>query len=151
MEMKVKGRSKCRSSECMADIKAVPPSLRSRKKFPSTFGVSPPNIRNTFRRHPAGKTQVLSYRNECRKTLTCAVKMTDRAATDAKPKCTPAELMLKVILTGTLSHYETRGMIDETRLEHMLAAGKSILYKTHQESDVRYVNGYSTCLPSFVA
>ncbi|KAK1146312.1 hypothetical protein N8T08_003099 [Aspergillus melleus] len=122
---------------------AVPPSLRSRKKFPSIFGVSPPNIRNTFRRHPAGKTQVLSYRNECRKTLTCAVKMTDRAATDAKPKCTPAELMLKVILTGTLSHYETRGMIDETRLEHMLAAGKSILYKTHQESDVRHNLGLS--------
>ena len=46
--------------------------------------------------------------------------------------------MLKVILTGTLSHYETRGMIDDKRLEHMLSAGKQILYKTHQESDVRY-------------
>jgi palmitoyltransferase len=47
--------------------------------------------------------------------------------------------MLKVVLAGTLSHYETRGMIDEKRLEHMLAAGKQILYKTHQESEVRYV------------
>lgn len=47
--------------------------------------------------------------------------------------------MLKVILAGTLSHYETRGMIDEKRLEHMLSAGKQILYKTHQESEVRYV------------
>ena len=46
--------------------------------------------------------------------------------------------MLKVVLTGTLSHYETRGMIDDKRLEHMLSAGKQILYKTHQESDVRY-------------
>jgi palmitoyltransferase len=45
--------------------------------------------------------------------------------------------MLKVILAGTLSHYEVRGMIDDKRLEHMLAAGKQILYKTHQESDVR--------------
>lgn len=56
---------------------------------------------------------------------------------DPKPLCTPAELMLKVILAGTLSHYEVRGMIDDKRLEHMLAAGKQILYKTHQESDVR--------------
>lgn len=48
--------------------------------------------------------------------------------------------MLKVILAGTLSHYETRGMIDDTRLEHMLAAGKQILYRTHQESEVRCVD-----------
>lgn len=64
--------------------------------------------------------------------------MAERPGADTKPKCTPAELMLKVILTGTLSHYETRGMIDDKRLEHMLSAGKQILYKTHQESDVRY-------------
>lgn len=56
-----------------------------------------------------------------------------------KPKCTPAELLLKVVLTGTLSHYETRGMIDDKRLEHMLLAGKQILYKSHQEADVRCV------------
>ncbi|PYH45094.1 uncharacterized protein BP01DRAFT_296992 [Aspergillus saccharolyticus JOP 1030-1] len=72
-------------------------------------------------------------------------KMADRpaAAAEMKPKCTPAELMLKVILTGTLSHYETRGMIDDKRLEHMLSAGKQILYKTHQESDVRHNLGLS--------
>ncbi|KAI9926839.1 hypothetical protein AWENTII_011474 [Aspergillus wentii] len=69
--------------------------------------------------------------------------MADRTGTEAKPKCTPAELMLKVILTGTLSHYETRGMIDDKRLEHMLSAGKQILYKTHQESDVRHNLGLS--------
>lgn len=57
-----------------------------------------------------------------------------------KPLCTPAELMLKVVLAGTLSHYEVRGMIDEKRLEHMLSCGKQILYKTHQESDVRCGN-----------
>lgn len=68
--------------------------------------------------------------------------MADRTAAEIKPKCTPAELMLKVILTGTLSHYETRGMIDDKRLEHMLSAGKQILYKTHQESDVRYDDVY---------
>jgi palmitoyltransferase len=64
--------------------------------------------------------------------------MTDQASVETKPKCTPAELMLKVILAGTLSHFETR-MIDDKRLEHMLSAGKQILYKSHQESDVRYV------------
>ncbi|GAQ03383.1 hypothetical protein ALT_0704 [Aspergillus lentulus] len=69
--------------------------------------------------------------------------MADRSASETKPKCTPAELMLKVILTGTLSHYETRGMIDDKRLEHMLSAGKQILYKTHQESDVRHNLGLS--------
>ncbi|OGM50552.1 essential cytoplasmic protein Ctr86, partial [Aspergillus bombycis] len=75
--------------------------------------------------------------------LTDPAKMADRTAADMKPKCTPAELMLKVILTGTLSHYETRGMIDDKRLEHMLSAGKQILYKTHQESDVRHNLGLS--------
>ncbi|KAL4804510.1 essential cytoplasmic protein Ctr86 [Aspergillus unguis] len=70
-------------------------------------------------------------------------KMADRASTEMKPKCTPAELMLKVILMGTLSHYETRGMIDDKRLDHMLSAGKQILYKTHQESDVRHGLGLS--------
>ena len=63
--------------------------------------------------------------------------MAERASAEMKPKRTPAELMLKVILMGTLSHYETRGMIDDKRLDHMLSAGKQILYKTHQESDVR--------------
>ncbi|KAJ5899451.1 hypothetical protein N7495_004195 [Penicillium taxi] len=62
---------------------------------------------------------------------------------DSKPLCTPAELMLKVVIAGTLSHYETRGMIDDKRLEHMLAAGKQILYKTHQESEVRHNLGMS--------
>ncbi|CAK40597.1 hypothetical protein M747DRAFT_289865 [Aspergillus niger ATCC 13496] len=75
--------------------------------------------------------------------LASSSKMADRTAAEIKPKCTPAELMLKVILTGTLSHYETRGMIDDKRLEHMLSAGKQILYKTHQESDVRHNLGLS--------
>ncbi|KAJ9361942.1 hypothetical protein DTO027B9_373 [Paecilomyces variotii] len=70
-------------------------------------------------------------------------RMADQATVEAKPKCTPAELMLKVILAGTLSHYETRGMIDDKRLEHMLSAGKQILYKSHQESDVRQNLGLS--------
>ena len=75
----------------------------------------------------------------CRDILQVIVNMADRTGADTKPKCTPAELMLKVVLTGTLSHYETRGMVDDKRLDHMLSAGKQILYKTHQESDVRYV------------
>nr|XP_001394239.2 essential cytoplasmic protein Ctr86 [Aspergillus niger CBS 513.88] len=79
----------------------------------------------------------------CYKSSQASSKMADRTAAEIKPKCTPAELMLKVILTGTLSHYETRGMIDDKRLEHMLSAGKQILYKTHQESDVRHNLGLS--------
>lgn len=65
-------------------------------------------------------------------------------------KCTPAELLLKVVLSGTLSHFETRGMIDDKRLEHMLLAGKQILYKSHQESDVRYANSLSLRFGSFL-
>lgn len=57
----------------------------------------------------------------------------------SRPKCTAPELLLKIILTGTLGHFETPRMIDEKRLEHMLHAGKQILYKSHQESEVRYV------------
>ncbi|OJI82681.1 hypothetical protein ASPTUDRAFT_76325 [Aspergillus tubingensis CBS 134.48] len=84
----------------------------------------------------------LGFWNNLRHVLASS-KMADRTAAEIKPKCTPAELMLKVILTGTLSHYETRGMIDDKRLEHMLSAGKQILYKTHQESDVRHNLGLS--------
>lgn len=69
--------------------------------------------------------------------------MAENPPAEARPKCTPAELLLKVILAGTLSHYETRGMIDDKRLEHMLSAGKQILYKTHQEPEVRQNLGMS--------
>jgi palmitoyltransferase len=57
--------------------------------------------------------------------------------------CTVPELLLRIVLAGTLSHYETRGLIDEKRLEHMLHAGKQILYKSHQESDVRQVFAFT--------
>lgn len=63
--------------------------------------------------------------------------MEDKAASQDAAKCTPPELLMKVVLAGTLSHYETAGMIDDTRLDHMLLSGKQILYKSHQESDVR--------------
>jgi palmitoyltransferase len=58
---------------------------------------------------------------------------------EAEQKCSPAELLLKVILAGTLSHYETRGMIDDKQLEQMLAAGKKIVSKTRNEMDTRYI------------
>ena len=71
----------------------------------------------------------------------------ERSAAQATPRCTPAELLLKVVLAGTLSHFETRGMIDDKRLEHLLLAGKQILYKSHQESDVRYETSHFSFLP----
>jgi len=76
--------------------------------------------------------------------------MTDRHA--ARQSCTAPELLLKIVLTGTQSHYENRGIIDDKRLEHLLLAGKQILYKSHQESDVRCVDSLKmTCrAPSFV-
>lgn len=56
---------------------------------------------------------------------------------------TAPELLLKIVLTGTQTHYESRGLVDEKRLERLLHAGKQILYKSHQESDVRANLGFS--------
>ncbi|ETN39291.1 uncharacterized protein HMPREF1541_05514 [Cyphellophora europaea CBS 101466] len=56
---------------------------------------------------------------------------------------TPAECLLNLVLSGTQSHYEFRGVIDDKRLEHLLLAGKQILYKSHQESDTRQALGFS--------
>lgn len=63
----------------------------------------------------------------------------EKPSMEPEQKCSPAELLLKVILAGTLSHYETRGMIDDKQLEQMLAAGKKIVSKTRNEMDTRYV------------
>lgn len=62
----------------------------------------------------------------------------EKPSMESEQKCSPAELLLKVILAGTLSHYETRGMIDDKQLEQMLAAGKKIVSKTRNEMDTRY-------------
>jgi palmitoyltransferase len=59
-----------------------------------------------------------------------------------KPVTAP-ELLLKIVLAGTQSHYEHRGLIDDARLEQMLRAGKQILWKSHQEGDVRQNLGFS--------
>ena len=59
------------------------------------------------------------------------------AAQPAQRHCTPPELTLRIVLAGTLSHYEMKGMVYDKQLEHLLHAGKQILYKSHQESDVR--------------
>ena len=69
--------------------------------------------------------------------------MTDRNG--ARAPCTAPELLLKLVLTGTQAHYESR-VIDDKRLDHLLQAGKQILYKSHQESDVRYVTASLECL-----
>ena len=54
-----------------------------------------------------------------------------------KRRVTPVELLLKIVLVGTQSHFETRGLLDEARMEHALQAGKQVLYQSHQESEVR--------------
>lgn len=54
-----------------------------------------------------------------------------------------AALLLQLVLAGTQSHYENRGLIDDKRLDHLLVAGKQILYKSHQESDVRSALGFN--------
>ncbi len=54
-------------------------------------------------------------------------------------RTTPIELLLRIVLVATESHFEHRGLVDETRMEGVLTNGKTVLYKSHQESDVRYV------------
>ena len=68
-----------------------------------------------------------------------------QADSQERRPCTAPELLLKIVLTGTLGHFESRGMIDEKRLERMLQAGKNVLYKSHQESDVRYAEASFVC------
>jgi palmitoyltransferase len=62
--------------------------------------------------------------------------------TPRKPVTAP-ELLLKIVLAGTQAYYENRSLIDEARLEVMLRAGKTILWKSHQEGDVRADLGFS--------
>ncbi|KIV92174.1 hypothetical protein PV10_06634 [Exophiala mesophila] len=53
-----------------------------------------------------------------------------------------ATLLLRMVLMGTQAHYEFQGrIIDEKRLDHLLVCGKQILFKSHQESDVRSALG----------
>ena len=66
---------------------------------------------------------------------------------EERQRVTAPELLLKIVLTGTQTHYEYPGMVDEIRLEHMLHCGKQILYKSHQESDVRLVHYSSGASP----
>ncbi|KAI1625321.1 spinocerebellar ataxia type 10 protein domain-containing protein [Exophiala viscosa] len=54
-----------------------------------------------------------------------------------------ASTLLQIVLTGTQTHYENRGLIDDKRLDHLLRCGKQILYKSHQESDVRSALGFN--------
>ncbi|KAJ9494911.1 hypothetical protein H2202_009616 [Exophiala xenobiotica] len=51
-------------------------------------------------------------------------------------------VLLRLVIIGTQTHYESRGLIDDKRLEHLLVAGKQILYKSHQESDTRSALGF---------
>ncbi|KAK4948718.1 hypothetical protein LTR10_012722 [Elasticomyces elasticus] len=54
-----------------------------------------------------------------------------------------ASTLLQIVLAGTQTHYENRGLIDDKRLDHLLKCGKQILYKSHQESDVRSALGFN--------
>lgn len=65
------------------------------------------------------------------------------AGTPRKPVTAP-ELLLKIVLAGTQAYYANRSLIDEARLEAMLRAGKQILWKSHQEGDVRQDLGFSS-------
>ena len=56
---------------------------------------------------------------------------------------TAPELLLKLVLTGTLAHFSNPSLVDDKRLEHLLQAGKQILYKSHQESETRQNLGFS--------
>ncbi|KAL9623624.1 MAG: hypothetical protein Q9160_002080 [Pyrenula sp. 1 TL-2023] len=69
--------------------------------------------------------------------------MADKNGRSSSHKVTAPELLLKVVLVGTQAHYENRGMIDDTRLDNLQRAGQKILYKSHQESDVRQNLGFS--------
>ena len=57
--------------------------------------------------------------------------------------CTVPELLLKLVLTGNLAHFSNPTLVDDKRLEHLLQAGKQVIYKSHQESETRRHLGIS--------
>ncbi|KAI9733969.1 MAG: copper transport protein [Cirrosporium novae-zelandiae] len=61
----------------------------------------------------------------------------------SRPKCSAPELLLKLVLVGTQSHFEHPGLLDEKRMDHALQAGKQVMIKTQKQAEVRQALGFS--------
>lgn len=81
-----------------------------------------------------------AVREACEDQLMVDKMADDLDATKRPPrKTTPVEVLLKIVLVATETHFENRGLFDERRMDMALSNGKHILYKSHQETETRYV------------
>ena len=54
-------------------------------------------------------------------------------------KCNPAEVLLKLVLLATQSHFETPGILDEKRMSTILLMGKKVMEKSQRDAEARSV------------
>ncbi|KAI9878706.1 MAG: copper transport protein [Pleopsidium flavum] len=60
-----------------------------------------------------------------------------------RPRCNPPEVMLKLVLLATHSHFETPGIFDEKRMANILHAGKKVMEKSQRDAEARHALGLS--------
>lgn len=56
-----------------------------------------------------------------------------------RTKCNPPEVLLKLVLVATHSHFETPGILDGKRMATILHAGKKVMEKSQRDAEARYV------------
>jgi len=56
-----------------------------------------------------------------------------------RPRCNPPEVLLKLVLVATHSHFETPGILDEKRMANILHSGKKVMEKSQRDAEARYV------------
>lgn len=52
-------------------------------------------------------------------------------------KCNPAEVLLKLVLLATQSHFETPGILDEKRMATILLMGKKLMERSQRDAESR--------------
>ncbi len=59
---------------------------------------------------------------------------------EQRPRCNPAEVLLKLILIATASHFENPGLFDERRMSTILLMGKKVMDKSQRDAEARQVD-----------
>lgn len=53
------------------------------------------------------------------------------------PRCNPVEVLLKLVLLATHSHFETPGILDEKRMSTILLMGKKVMERSQRDAEAR--------------
>ncbi len=62
-----------------------------------------------------------------------------------RPTCNPAEVLLKLVLLATQSHFDTPGILDEKRMSTILLMGKKVMERSQRDAEARWVG--APCTP----